>query len=84
MIKGKPVTDLESWIDVINQQRKDVMENLTGKQIRDSDAKLVSTIHKYFIDKPRPYVRKLSNHLFQTPQANVVLELLKMKVSLLN
>ena len=73
--------DSEFWVDRVNNLRDSVMTGLTGEDIKDNNPNLISTIHSYFIDKPRPFGRKLSNSLFKTPQVDAVLEIIGEKVA---
>ena len=70
----------EFWLDRVNNLRDSVMTGLTGENIKDTNPNLIYAIHKYFIDRPRPFGRKFSNRLFKTPQVDVVLEIIGKKV----
>ena len=64
-----------------DKTKEEAMKNLTGPHVLWNDPKLVGVVRDYFVDPPRPYVTKFSLPLTQTPQAKVVDEVLKGKVS---
>ena len=64
------------------EERDRILTELTGPDIQQDDPRLVAAIDKYIIDRPRPYISKFSYDLYNTPQAEAAMKILK-KVKIL-